>query len=513
MNKLVLKEKKELPKLSWCAQIKKGDKSLKVYHGPWIETNEKCFFEGAWSGDFIENGFISATTFTGTGGSVTDKGFFFASPTNTLMPIYYYKENTYFIISNSLSFLLEVSGENLDMQYLDYDFDMISIMDGLKKCKKKIPISNKHYINICYFINLFIDKNLKIKILKKRCLPKFDNFTEYFNTIIEESRLLVNNAAHQLRKIIYNPIATISTGYDSPACSVIAKMVGCKEAITYTKARAVFKNRTDSGKKIGEIIGLKVAEFDSNEHLNFGEYREAEFISRGTGGDDLYLINAEKKLEKRIFITGHGARLWEVEKVNINPNMVRRDSSGCSMDEFRYRVGFIHFPIPFIGFTSHRSIHKISNSNEMIPWSLKDSTYNRPIPRRIVEEAGVARNIFGQEKKAVAKPYNMTTSNIYPPLENILSDISYNDFSTFAADLPFYKNQIEKMKHTILYSLHRKNKWLYVKLKNIKMFKRIKHTIPMNPIIPRKYSKLRSIHCYLFHWAIFKIKQRYTLYK
>ena len=57
----------------------------------------------------------------------------FATPTNTLMPIYYYKENKHLTISNSLSFLLEVSGTELDMQYLDYDFDMISIMDGLKK--------------------------------------------------------------------------------------------------------------------------------------------------------------------------------------------------------------------------------------------------------------------------------------------------------------------------------------------------------------------------------------------
>ena len=513
MNKLVLKEIKDLPRLSWCAHIKRGDKSLKVYHGPWVENNNRCFFEGAWSGDFIENGFITATTFTGTGGFVTDNGFFFATPTNTLMPIYYYKENKHLTISNSLSFLLEVSGTELDMQYLDYDFDMISIMDGLKKCKKKIPISNKHYVNICYFSNLIIDKNLKIKILKKRCLPEFYNFTDYFNTIIKESQLTVNNAAHQSRKIKFTPISTISTGYDSPACSVIAKEVGCKEAITYTKARAVFTNRNDSGKKIGEILGISVDELDTDEYLKLEGFREAEFISRGTGGDDLYLINAENKLEKRIVFTGHGARLWEVENINITPNMVRRDSSGCSMDEFRFRVGYIHFPIPFIGFTSHRSIHKISNSGEMIPWSIRDTTYNRPIPRRILEEAGVQRDLFGQEKKAVAKPYNMTTSNIYPPLENMLSDTSYRDFSTFAAELPFYKNQLEKIIHTILYFLYRKNTRLYVKLKNIKIFERIKYDIPKNPIIPRKYSKMRSIHCYLFHWAINKMKQRYQLYK
>lgn len=47
-----------------------------------------------------------------------------------------------------------------------------------------------------------------------------------------------------------------------------------------------------------------------------------------------------------------------------------------------------------------KSIARISLSDEMSPWRL-GTTYDRPIPRRIVEEAGVEREAFGQHKKAI----------------------------------------------------------------------------------------------------------------
>jgi hypothetical protein len=53
------------------------------------------------------------------------------------------------------------------------------------------------------------------------------------------------------------------------------------------------------------------------------------------------------------------------------------------------------------------SISKISDSPEMEPWRLHNS-YDRPIPRRIAEAAGVDRGLFGVRKKMVS------TSQAYP---------------------------------------------------------------------------------------------------
>jgi len=38
---------------------------------------------------------------------------------------------------------------------------------------------------------------------------------------------------------------------------------------------------------------------------------------------------------------------------------------------------------------------------EMMPYTLNND-YDRPIPRRIAEESGVPRELFGQEKKAAS---------------------------------------------------------------------------------------------------------------
>ena len=91
MLKLHYKENSSLPYLAWCAHISCNGEalSLTVHHGSWVETDELSFSEGAWSGEFVKNEFLDAATFTGTGGMVgKDAESFFATPTNTLQPLY-----------------------------------------------------------------------------------------------------------------------------------------------------------------------------------------------------------------------------------------------------------------------------------------------------------------------------------------------------------------------------------------------------------------------------------------
>ncbi|MEI6727291.1 MAG: hypothetical protein WCN81_13850, partial [Actinomycetes bacterium] len=64
-------------------------------------------------------------------------------------------------------------------------------------------------------------------------------------------------------------------------------------------------------------------------------------------------------------------------------------------------VGFACAPAPYLGGRAAESITAISRASEMDPFSV-GGTYDRPIPRRIGEEAGLARSDFGQEKAATA---------------------------------------------------------------------------------------------------------------
>lgn len=67
------------------------------------------------------------------------------------------------------------------------------------------------------------------------------------------------------------------------------------------------------------------------------------------------------------------------------------------MAEWRLVVGVIHLPLPYIGARRRAEIVEITESAEMDPWRL-GTAYDRPIARRIAEEAGVPRQLFGQSK-------------------------------------------------------------------------------------------------------------------
>ena len=101
------------------------------------------------------------------------------------------------------------------------------------------------------------------------------------------------------------------------------------------------------------------------------------------------------------------------------------------------RTGFIHVPVPFVGCTSHESIHRISTSEAMKPWSLMND-YDRPIPRRLVEEAGISRELFARSKKAVE------FSLRHEKLQQMMTKQSFQDFTRFCDDPCCFIGRCEK---------------------------------------------------------------------
>src|SRR4029079_19026016 len=106
-------------------------------------------------------------------------------------------------------------------------------------------------------------------------------------------------------------------------------------------------------------------------------------------------------LRRRILLTGfHGGILWNMEPKP--PGMLGRgDVSGSSLQEFRLQHDFIHVPVPMIGAFRHNDIAAISKSKEMEPYCL-GTPYDKPIPRRILEERGVPRALIGAGSKKAA---------------------------------------------------------------------------------------------------------------
>jgi hypothetical protein len=84
--------------------------------------------------------------------------------------------------------------------------------------------------------------------------------------------------------------------------------------------------------------------------------------------------------------------------------------AGGSLQEFRLKTGFIHVPVPLLAFTRHADVLRISNSLEMRRWRV-GGHYDRPIPRRLVEEAGVPRRAYALEKRAISQPFWLQKSD------------------------------------------------------------------------------------------------------
>ena len=82
----------------------------------------------------------------------------------------------------------------------------------------------------------------------------------------------------------------------------------------------------------------------------------------------------------------------------LDSAMRRSDLGGHGFSEFRLVVGFIQLPFPYLGARQMQDILEITESSEMDPWRLGNG-YDRPISRRIAEEAGVPRQLFGQSNR------------------------------------------------------------------------------------------------------------------
>ncbi len=499
-----------LPQLAWCAQIIKSQPAVTVYHGPGIETNGISFVEGVWSGEFSEKQFAEAVTFTGSGGCLVDSGVLFASSTHTLQPIYLLRSEDSLSCSNSMAFLLAAAGDDVDTGYKYYDYDFMSIMYGLKRYVTRIPTRRRATVEQCYYCNLTVDQNLHVIRQKKADLAPFTSFAHYHDVLKREISQLAQNAHDRHRRTQYEPLTTISSGYDSPACAVLAKGVGCQEAVTFTTAADHYADREDSGKEIAEILKLQVTEYDPQTYLGRTDLPEAEFVATGAGGDDVVMSCLEGRLSGRMLFTGyHGDKVWDRANKKAGPDMVRGDPSGCSLQEFRLRVGFINLPVPFIGCVQHASIYEISNSEEMNPWKVDFPGYDRPIPRRIVEEAGVPRGLFAQRKKAIAMPYQ-TTGLTNPPLNRVISPSSYEDLSAFLDGKKLYDGFLDRLHTRYMRAVFYFNLRLLRSVKLEKLLKSLGLKVPDWTWKTVKYGKDRSPHNFVFHWGIQKILNRYN---
>jgi hypothetical protein len=386
-----------------------------VEHGPWVETRGHFFVEGAWSGDFAEGDFARSVALLGSGARLAGSTIAFSTTTHTMERLQSVRVGNELFVSNSLAYLLLATDDSLDPSYRLYERDFFTFLHGYDRAKRFIPTRHGRTIQLHYHETFAVNSDLAITRERPPQPPSFTGYDEYVRYVQELLRGLSTNALAPERQVQFVPLSTISSGYDSPACTVLAQAIGCSRAITFRDARPDYNPHSltsldDSGTAMAKYLGIQVREFQRMQYLERIDMPEAEFIATGNGGDDIVMSVLEDDLPGTLFITGFlGDTLWGTSGGDPSRSAFYAYTfpAGSTLSEFRIRVGFVHVPIPLLTFTRHADVRRISLSVEMEPWRV-GGAYDRPIPRRLVEALGVPRGTWATEKKAITQPLWLT---------------------------------------------------------------------------------------------------------
>jgi hypothetical protein len=487
-----------LPCLSWCARLRFGSPEMLLLHGRSVEVEDSRFVEGAWSGEFEQSDFARATFFTGSGGKIMCDGVEFVTSMHTLAAVFLMRLKGEIVVSNSLNFLLVQAEDDLDPTYKFYTHDIMSAMKGIRKYVAGFPTLKGNRVEQFYFCNIHIDPKGKITRREKTAPPAFETYEAYRRFLSDQVRAIVNNAADPNRRRRYTPITTISSGFDSTASSALAKEAGCTQALTFTSGRG---GVDDSGKTVAEALGLKVLEFDRKDYRK-KPGAEVEFLGTGAGGEDMVMAPMAEALSGKLLFTGFNGLVWSRNNRHVGSDVSRGDPSGASMEEFRLRVGFFHLPIPYLGCVRCPDIHRISSSAAMKPWSRADGGYDKPIPCRLLQEAGVPRHLFGQKKKAVVQPFAAVLED-EEKARQVLSERSFAEFTAFAKRTRFFTGPFEPIQLHLLRQCSRFNRGILTALNQAGLL------IGAEPLVSNKYRRRITERHLVFPWAASKLKDRY----
>ena len=491
-----------IPRLAWCARVARAGDTVHVRHGPWVDTWEQGFFEGAWNGPFEQRQPSQATACFGSGAELTSDGVRFVTPTHMLERIHLARVDDAVVVSNSLPFLLAEIGDDVDPQYKYYHFDLMTNMRGYRRYLPSIRLSSGRELRVFFHCNVRVDAQLNTSVEDKRLPPSFTSYEHYLSFLREVVRDVDANARDSRRARTFTPLATISSGYDSPAVALFAREVGCEEAVTFGTARPGYDEEDDSGRDIAAVLGLRVLEFDRLAYRTLDSFPEAEFLANGAGGEEVVFAPLADVLAGHVLYTGYlGDAVWNRVSGRVNTELLMLYPGGSSLGEFRLRVGFIHFPLPTVGYIRHPSIYAISNSPELARWAL-GTDYDRPIPRRLVEEIGVPRTSFGRTKKAVTQPLWLTEK-----LDDVFSPTSYKDFAAFVAATPMYRGTADAATFRIMRLLYEANLRINWRLQAVG--KRLGFKVNEQPMVSERYSRDRGPSMLTFHWGVRRMIARY----
>lgn len=498
-----------LPPLSWCARVRRGT-PVQVHHGADVETRPEGFVEGAWDGDFDAFDFDEAESLAGTGARVRDGRLIFTAPFHPLERLFVMRSGDEVLVSNSLVFVLAEARDTLDLSHSNYFFDFVAqVRRGIGPPAARLRTASGRHVELYPSCNLELSAELGVRRVPKPIGPEPSCYADYFNLLLTTTRRLAANAASSSRKKTYRLVAACSRGYDTTATAALASLAGCREGVTFSRSGRVIAGHPlfgcmetfddDCGAESLRALGMRVTEYERADLVKLPGHPRAEFYISPGSSTDAHTRLMQEALQGSVLVSGrHGERYWGPTSRCARRDMREVDDcqlSGHSLGEFRLNTGFVHFPPAYVGALHGPAIFQITRSTEMRPWTLGVGYYDRPIARRIAEDAGVPRELFGQVKLGARF------------LFSTLGDHSAMDFAEFVK-----WNVPERIRRRLDY------RPLAERQRRFRRLKYIRTHYAHWPLVSTALDVLRSdrehmlwnsVHLYQFHWGFERIRHRY----
>jgi hypothetical protein len=395
-----------LPPLAWVARIAGGRADVQC--GRAVRRTAGGFVEGSWTGDADVSSLASSTTVFGSGIVALDGELLVVPPSHQLEAVYSVVAGGDLIFSNSLVGLLTAAQLRLDPD-ANYPAVFGAAREGIKRNPISIPTLGPD-VTMYYHENVRVGSAGSVVVQPKPREAAFGSFADYRQRLTSALASLVANAPG------YRPVVALSGGYDSTAVAVIAASLGCADAVSFSTGRQ-FGTRhevKDSGAATAQRLGLRVSHHDRHAYRSRSDLPEAEFLAGGMPGEEVALVAMADVLPGTMLLTGNWpAWVWAATGPQ-RTGLERDDLSAASLTEFRLRLAFVAAHLPHFGATAQPSLLAISGSEEMRPFRVGGG-YDRPIPRRIAEEAGLPRGSFATSKRATSINLNRQGREAFAP--------------------------------------------------------------------------------------------------
>jgi hypothetical protein len=389
---------------------------LTVVHGTHVEKGPNWVVEGVWDGPFESAEFHRSENFFGSGIRIQDDAAYFVPSSALIDRLVFCTLRDHLVVSNSVSLLLGATGARLDPDH-NYHYESYAIVAGVRTYDKRFAVLHPElsFVMQQYEENIVV-RGREISFESRTSKREIGTFADYTRLLKTTLKAIEGNHTSVARRFGISAYTAMSTGYDSPAVSVLARDIGVRTCFTSRRSTSGIPEwlspqaAIDDAKPIADRLGIETIYLDPRRAQVSDD--EVYFLATTTAPPEIIFHSMVKHFDKHcevamLFTGYHGDKVWDLHAAGkyLTDDLIRGDTSGLNLGEIRLRGGFIHIALPFMFAKSMGSIAAISQSEEMSPWKV-GTAYDRPIPRRIVEEAGVPRELFGVRKKGAIFKYN-----------------------------------------------------------------------------------------------------------